>query len=112
MTLLDEQQQRLCAYNIAACQAFKANPPPPPAPPQKDYKARALAAPLPIPMTARRERQRAKFAAKVEAKYGRKFEPVRMTALVPCPTNSASLVDADNCGNSAASNVKEISECL
>lgn len=55
---LTSDQRRICAHNIAACQAYKANPriagpplssfkrEPPPARPQRDYKARPLKAPV------------------------------------------------------------------
>jgi hypothetical protein len=85
--LTEEERRRLCSANVARLQGFRANPPP--APPQKDYKAEPLKAPLPVQRWP--ARKVAKFAAHVEAKYGRKYEPypVRLTSIAPCPPNSA-----------------------
>lgn len=87
--LTDQEQSKLRRENIARCKAYKANPPP--APPQPDYVVKKLATPLPLSLPALspgRARQQAKFAAKIETKYGRKFDPVRMTSSGPPPIPS------------------------
>ncbi len=87
---LSEQQRRLLLHNIAACQRYKLDPSV--LPPLKAMYSPKAAALEPQKGPSRKERRQAKFAAGVESKYGRKFEPVMVTAIAPFP-NSVSLID-------------------
>jgi hypothetical protein len=89
---LTEQQQSLCARNIARLQAFKANPPPAP---QSDYKAKQLVTTIAeVSPPKRREygptqkERRAEKSRQRAAEHQKTFEPIRMTAAAPYPTPS------------------------
>lgn len=90
-----EQQIRLARENVARLLAFKANPPP--AAPQKDYVAKSLATPLRVLPKRTHERSPAALAHRQAKSFQRaaahQREPVRMTAVAPCPPSSESILD-------------------